>query len=261
MQDIIDLARYPLDRPDSADWQSLVSECRDTLARDGLFNLPGFLRPGAVTRAVETLTPLFASDAFTHSRQHNIYFKPDLPDLPPDHPALRQISTVNHTLCADQLAQTDLTTLYNWPPFAGFLAAVMGRNQLYPMDDPLARVNAMAYRDGEALNWHFDRSEFTTTLLLQAPQSGGAFEYVRDLRTVDDANYDGVAALLSGEIEPITMPLQAGTLNVFRGRNTAHRVTPVSGPTDRIIVVFSYFDRPGVVFSASERLGFYGRAD
>ncbi|KAG1702812.1 50S ribosomal protein L21 [Nymphon striatum] len=29
----------------------------------------------------------------------------------------------------------------------------------------------MAYKEGETLNWHFDRSEFTTTLLLQAPQS------------------------------------------------------------------------------------------
>ena len=260
MQDIIDLTRYPLDRPDSTDWQSLVSECRATLARDGLFNLPGFMLPGAVTRAVETLRPLFATGSFTHARRHNIYFQPDLPGLPPDHPALRQVTTVNHTLCADQLGQTDLRVLYDWPPFARFLAAVMGRQRLYPMDDPLAPVNAMAYRDGEALNWHFDRSEFTTTLLLQASRAGGAFEYVRDLRTEDDANYDGVAALLSGEVAPTTLPLQAGTLNVFRGRNTAHRVTPVAGPRDRIIAVFSYFDRPGVAFSAAERLGFYGRA-
>jgi hypothetical protein len=39
----------------------------------------------------------------------------------------------------------------------------------------LARVNAMQYGAGEGLNWHFDRSEFTTTLLLQAPKAGGAF--------------------------------------------------------------------------------------
>ena len=55
------------------------------------------------------------------------------------------------------------------------------------------------------------------------------------------------------------MPLQPGTLNVFRGRNTAHRVTPVRGKKSRMIAVFSYFDRPGVVFTESERLGFYGR--
>ena len=67
------------------------------------------------------------------------------------------------------------------------------------MPDPLARVNVMSYREGEALNWHFDRSEFTTTLLLQAPKAGGAFEYRSDLRTDTDPNYAGVARLLSGQ--------------------------------------------------------------
>ena len=57
------------------------------------------------------------------------------------------------------------------------------------------------------------------------------------------------------------MPLEPGTLNVFRGRNTAHRVTEVIGERPRIIAVFSYYERPGVTFSEEERLGFYGRAN
>jgi hypothetical protein len=56
------------------------------------------------------------------------------------------------------------------------------------------------------------------------------------------------------------MAAKAGTLNVFRGKNTAHRVTPVAGPVDRIIAVFSYYETPGVRFSDEERIGFYGRA-
>jgi len=36
-------------------------------------------------------------------------------------------------------------------------------------------------------------------------------------------------------------------------------VTPVRGDKERIIAVFSYYERPGVNFSAEERLGFYGR--
>ena len=56
-----------------------------------------------------------------------------------------------------------------------------------------------------------------------------------------------------------TLPLAPGTLNVFKGRNTAHRVTPVEGDGARIIAVFSYYETPDVVFSDAERLGFYGR--
>ena len=57
-----------------------------------------------------------------------------------------------------------------------------------------------------------------------------------------------------------TLKLRAGALNVFRGKNTAHMVSTVRGTRERIIAVFSYFDRPGVVFSKEEQTGFYGRA-
>ena len=261
MHTILDLKRYPLDRPESPDFEELVATCRAQLDENGLFNLPGFINASTVTETVSALTPRFAAGAFTHSRRHNIYFKPQIDGLPADHPALVKLTTINQTLCADQLADTDLSALYHWPPFAHFLATVMGQPELYPMVDPLAAMNAMAYHEGNALNWHFDRSEFTTTLLLQAPDAGGAFEYAKELRSDTDPNYDGVADLLTGRLAATRMPLTAGTLNVFKGRNTAHRVTPVKGKTARMIAVFSYFDRPGVMFSDQERLGFYGRTE
>ena len=118
----------------------------------------------------------------------------------------------------------------------------------------------MAYGAGERLNWHFDRAEFTITILLQAPLSGGEFRYRSGLRSDSDPNYEGVARLLTGHDERVqTLPLAPGTLNVFKGKNTAHRVTPVEGDRARIIAVFSYYERPDVAFSDRERLGFYGR--
>ncbi|MGC1496924.1 MAG: 2OG-Fe(II) oxygenase [Sulfitobacter sp.] len=259
MQDIIDIERYPLDQADGPRYEALVKRARLDLAENGMFNLPGFLKDTARMHCVQSLLPRFAKDAFRHKRHHNIYFRNDIADLPADHPALAQCETVNSTLCGDQLADTVLDTLYKWPPFAAFLADVMEMPALYPMDDPLARLNAMAYGEGEALNWHFDRSEFTTTLLLQSPDRGGEFEYASDLRSDTDPNYQGVADLLAGKLPRQIAQLTAGTLNVFRGKNTAHRVTPTSGANPRMIAVFSYFDRPGVVFSEKEQLGFYGR--
>ncbi len=70
-----------------------------------------------------------------------------------------------------------------------------------------------------------------------------------------------MAELLEGRDPQVKrIRLQAGTLNVFRGKNTAHRVTTVKGAVDRFIAVFSYYEKPGVMFSDAERLGFYGRA-
>lgn len=262
MQDAVDLRRYPLDRSESAEWVALVERCRAALRRDGMFNLEGFMPPAAAHAAAEALAQQFAGEAFRHARTHNIYFRDDIPGLAPDHPALARFETSNDTLCWDQLAGTALDRLYRWPAFARFLAATMGRAALYPMDDPLAGLNVMSYGPGQALNWHFDRAEFTTTLLLQAPETGGAFLYRRDLRSGDDFAPEGVARLLAGEDPEVrTLRLTPGTLNVFKGRNTAHRVNEVQGPRTRIIAVFSFFEEQGVAMSPDERRGFYGRAE
>ena len=80
------------------------------------------------------------------------------------------------------------------------------------------------------------------------------------IRSDADPNYEGVGRLLAGGDDEVrTLPLAPGTLNVFKGRNTAHRVTPTEGHRARIIAVFSYYETPDVSFSDAERLGFYGR--
>ena len=250
---------YPLDRPGDAAYRSLVERCRRDLTRDGMFNLDSFVAPETCADLCAMLLPRSAAEGFRHARRHNIYFRDDLP-LAADHPALRKVETINRTLCADQLQDTALAALYLDTDFIRFLADVMDKPALFPMADALAPVNVMAYHAGEALNWHFDRSEFTTTLLLQAPEQGGAFEYRTDLRSADEPNYDGVARLLRGEDpDQRSLTLAPGTLNVFRGRNTPHRVTPVEGDRARLIAVFSYFEQPGVRFTEAEQRGFYGR--
>ncbi len=260
MDKLLDLERFPLDRPQCHEYTNLVARCQDDLATSGMFNLVDFLRAGVSQACADALSEPMANASFTHKRHHNIYFKKSIPDLPVDHPALREFHTINHTLCADQLVGNAVMEIYQWAPLAAFLARVLGKNMLYQMEDQLAAVNVMAYRHGEALNWHFDRAEFTTTLLLQASEKGGEFEYSTNLRSDKDPNYDGVAKLLNGQSSKISIinPV-AGTLNVFRGINTPHRVTPIGGKRDRMIAVYSYYDRPGVVFSASEQTGFYGR--
>lgn len=261
MHNILDLENYPIDRPGTPEWQALVNRCRADLAADGMFNLAGFMRPEVAMEAARALAPKFASESFRHERAHNIYFLKSVPGLPEEHPALARFQTSNDTLCLDQMTDSAMAQLYNWPEFGQFLAAVMDKPALYTMADPLAGVNVMSYTEGQTLNWHFDRSEFTTTVLLQAPEQGGAFIYRTDLRCDDDPNYEGVARLLNGEDPDVrTMDLTPGTLNVFRGKNTPHKVGDVKGRTPRVISVYSFFDHPGVTFTDEERIGFYGRA-
>jgi hypothetical protein len=260
MRHLLDLDRWPLHELDGLQGQALVARCRDELRGVGMFSLDALIRPDALETAVAEVAPVLGTAAFTHSRDHNIYFVDEIDGLAPDHPALGRIRTVNHTICGDQIPDSVITRIYEWQPLIDFLAATMGKPGLYPMADPLGRINVMAYHEGEQLNWHFDRAEFTTTVVLQAPCSGGEFRYRSALRSESDPNYDGVARLLAGQDERVqTFALEPGTLNVFMGKNTAHRVTPVEGDRPRIVAVFSYYETPGFAFSDAERVGFYGR--
>ncbi len=260
MNDLLDLDQYPLHRLDGDAGQALIRRCRATLERDGMFTLQGLLRRPAIEQMLPDILEKLERESFTHARRHNIYFDDEIGGLDADHPALARVETVNHTLCGDQIGDS-LIRVYRSRELIDFLAAVMQKQSLYVMDDALACANVLAYGEGEGLNWHFDRSEFTTTLLLQAPEQGGEFQYRRNLRSDADPNYAGVARLLLGEDPAVqTLPLGAGDLNVFRGKNTAHRVSAPRGERARVVAVFSYYETPGRVFSAEENLGFYGRS-
>jgi len=260
MRDALDLDRYPLDQPASAAFDALVVRCRGRLEAEGMFNLDGFVRGDIIREAASQLAPLFKSSAWRHAREHNVYFLPRVEGIEDSHPALRKFKTINHTLCDDQLKETFIHRLYEWQPLVDFIARVLRLPKLYLMEDPLARANVMEYRAGEALNWHFDRSRYTTTLLIQPAERGGEFQYCSELRADGAPNYDEVGRVLSGDTDRIRVnPLSAGTLNVFAGKNSLHRVSTVEGDRSRMIAVFSYYERPGVLFSDRERLGFYGR--
>lgn len=258
---LIDNKEYPLDQNNSSKCLDLIDRGQTQLEMTGVFSLPGFLPLRTVDRCIAELKPIVDQASFTHSRKHNIYFDDDCKAISDDHPALVRLETTNRTVCADQIEFSLLWKLYHWQPMIDFLAAVVGKEHLYPMADPLARINVTSFWEGDQLNWHFDRAEFTITLLLQQPESGGVFQYRRNLRSDSDLNLEGVGRLLNGDDDQVcSMHTEPGTLTIFRGKNTAHRVSPVEGDRMRIVAVLSYFDSAGVCFTEAERLGFYGRS-
>ncbi len=138
---------------------------------------------------------------------------------------------------------------------------MLNESALYPYADPLSSINLHYAAQGQELGWHFDNSSFAITLLLQKPQAGGLFQYVRDLRDADagEMNYDGVAAVLDQTHTPDALAIDAGDLVLFRGRNSLHRVTPTEGDITRMLAVLAYNTQPGIALSETARLTFYGR--
>jgi predicted 2-oxoglutarate/Fe(II)-dependent dioxygenase YbiX len=151
--------------------------------------------------------------------------------------------------------------LYDSDEFRGFLCSVLEEKALYKYDDNLSSINIHYANDGQELGWHFDNSSFAITLLIQKPEAGGEFEYIRDFRNSknNDNNYDQVLDLINGQSKPKKLNMENGSLVLFRGKDAIHRVTPTIGGRTRILSVLAYNASAGVKLSESARMTFFGK--
>jgi hypothetical protein len=259
-QDLIDLARYPIDRLADQPGRRLVADCRRRFGGDGALALSGFVRADAVAGMRDEALAL-APLAHPGEKRHNVYLIDRDLQYPDEHPRNRVQSTQISTV-ADDLIPRDsrLQALYDWPPLRSFLAAVLEKPALHPYADPLASLNVTIGRPGEQLGWHFDNADFATTLMLQDAESGGQFEYCPGVRAPADEGYAAVEQILAGTYGDVRrLPMAPGTLVLFRGRFALHRVTPIAGRRPRLMAVLSYDTEPGIMLSEPTRMTFYGR--
>lgn len=252
---IIDPLACPLDD------RAFIAACRRRLDETGVVTIPGFLRPRAIADLVAEAEAA-APNAFFTSATHNVYLTRPDPSLGPDHVFNRQISSSKGCITTDQVpAESGLHAIYDSAAFRDFIAGIVGETAMHEYADPLSSINVHYAAAGQELGWHFDNSSFAVTLLLQAPEAGGEFQYVRDLRDADsgELNFTGVAAVLDQKRMPEILEVGPGTLVLFRGRNSMHRVTPTIGRRTRILVVLAYNTEPGIALSEAARMTFYGR--
>lgn len=255
----IDTERYPIAEPGAAR-DELVASLRSALDRDGCAVLHGFVRPERLPELVaecDRVAP-FGHRNFTRT---NPYFTADRPDLPAGHPLRRFYDRSNAFVPADHFgADSILRAIYEWPAFAPFVQAALGETDFHRYADPLADVIVNLAEEGGGFPWHFDTNNYTVTLAIQNADHGGDFEFSPNLRTPTDEHYAGVEAVLDGDPDLIrTLHLQPGDLQIFKGRYSLHRVTPLRGATLRYVAIFSYVEVEGMVGSPERTLELYGR--
>jgi hypothetical protein len=185
------------------------------------------------------------------SSQRNVYLnRTPSPDLPDDHPE-NIFAGASYRMIGAHLLPDDLAIkgLYYWPPMQRFIADIVGITELYPSADPYQPVNVICFGEGDQSAWHFDSDNaFTITLMLQSPESGGQFEIAPNTRTDSDPNTEELSRVLLGErSNVVSLERQEGALVIFRGCQSAHRVTPVEGSRLRLMCVMVYELEPGIV--------------
>ncbi|HEX5613880.1 MAG TPA: hypothetical protein VFZ83_01880 [Acidimicrobiia bacterium] len=258
----VDLDRYPIVDPGEARTR-VVEAARASLRERGVAIFPGFIRPDVVA---EIAAEVVALEGRTHLE--DVWGTPylELPDesFPDAHPRHTAVHSRTGVLAYDLVpADSPARALYEWDGLLDLLADVLERRPLYRMADPLGALNLTIMRDGHVQGWHYDSTDFVVSLSVASSERGGEFECARDIRDDQNEHYDEVARVLAGTADDLVevYPMTPGTMMVFAGRRSLHRVAPVRGNAPRIVALFGYDTTPGANSSDLLKLVRYGRTE
>ncbi len=262
LHDLVDLGRYPIDCPGSRAYDQLISDLRRELDQDGCAVLPGFVHAEGVQLLVREAEAT-ASKAHRSFNRTNAYFTQDNPQLAAEHPVRRFYDRSNAFVPADNFEKSGpLRRLYEYEGFLPFVRAALDEppDRFFRYDDPLADVIINVVEEGQGFPWHFDTNNYTVTLAIQNGEAGGAFEYVPNLRSSNDENFETVASVLDGNRARVRqLELQPGDLQIFKGRYALHRVAPVQGARSRYVGIFSFVEAEGMCGGVERTRQLYGR--
>jgi hypothetical protein len=260
---IIDLDRYPIADLTTETARQVIDAARTDLARNGVAIFPGFVQAEVVAKMARSALAL-------KPRAHleDVWGTPylELPDesMPDGHPRRTSVHSLTWCVAYDLIPPTSPSrVLYEWNGLTEFLGEVLERRPLYRMADPLGALNVTLMDEGHIQGWHYDSTDFVVSLALQASEHGGDFECARMIRDVGDENYPAVQRVLAGDGGGLveTYPMTPGTLMVFMGRNSLHRVAAVHGHNPRIVALLAYDTTPTANSSDLLKLVRYGRTE
>ena len=251
---LVNLQLYPIQE------SGYMQSCKTQLDSKGALVMEDFLNSKTIT-TLQTEAKEVRHLAYFCHQNHNAYLLDPDPNFPAKH--IRNLEQVSDKGCIthDQVPENSLLrTIYEWPDFRKFLKQVLGE-PVFPYADTLSSININYYEQGQQLGWHFDNASFAVTLMLQSPGQGGEFEYREKVRNSekDDSAFADTEAVIKGKLQPKTLAMGDGSLVLFRGRNSLHRVAPVVSEHARILVTLNFNTEPGIMLSELARMAFFGR--
>jgi len=261
LKTIVDLDRYPLHRPASSQWRTLVGNIHSALEDDGCSVLQGLINKSQLSR-LEQESCAAAPHAYYTTETVNAYNIAVDSEWDDDHPARITFERGNAFVARDLLPETGmLNRLYTSDAFQRFIAACFGVETVYELADPLAGLCVNVLVGGKEHPWHFDTNEFTVSLLTRGATTGGVFEFCPNIRRPDSENLDDVRAVLEGRAPRNVkrLVLRCGDLQLFCGRHSLHRVSRVATEDERHTAIFAYTEKPGVIGNVERTRQLFGR--
>lgn len=256
---LVNMALYPLDDDTDPRFGAVVEEARRQLAADGCACLKGFLGPDGLAAIAAEMEALAPRAYYTPHEYNTIHGRePDL-GFPEGHPRQVAHRFAYGVVTRDGIPDdTAMIALYRHRGFQRLLAACLDLPRIHESADPLRSVALNIMPDGGEFGWHYDASEFTLSLVIKSPKSGGEFEYYPNVRQLcDDKNYEIMRTIFEGSNVGVKkIRFGEGDIHIFRGKNTVHRVNKVSG--QRYSIIMCYSSAEGFVGKSESSRRFYG---
>lgn len=278
--------RYPwLADLSSTESTNAIEEAKLSYQQTGAVTFPEFLSSSALESSITDAREKEFS-AFTTDDVHTAYLRPINQSTNPKSVENYEMRTQVASIAFDELPKDSaLADVYRNPSLRELVARIVGKKEIFLSDDPLGCCSINVFRPGYHHSFHFDESEFSTTLMLQeSSQAGtGLFQYTTPLRDHPDdlalesvantiSEYTNVKSKFLESIEggtainpkPRTPPLHTlnfvpGTLSIFAGSKSLHRVTKVEGNCSRLVAVLTFASQPGFQNTPEVQKLFWGR--
>jgi len=265
LSDLLDLERYPLDRPDDPAITAAIGAARSALRSTGC----------AIIRGLVSREGVAALDAEITSQKHTTHYSTQVmnpyfhtamnPEFPMHHPVNTFIERSSGFIPGDSW-QPDgpMNSLFRSEALTRFVATCLDLDELHCYADPLAGLTANILDPGQQFTWHFDTNDFAVTVLVAEADGGGLFEYVPAIRSDGDEGFDRIQAVLDDDPAArkgvTTLDLCPGDMQIFRGRHSLHRVTRVAADSvSRHAAIFAYTAEAGVIGRVERTTQLFGR--
>ena len=231
-----------------------------------LVTFPNFITDEALSKCVEEARSQ-EDTAFTTDGSHTAHLLPVVPSLPSDSVRNYEMRTKVASIAFDELPTgSQLASLYRTDTLLKLVTSIVKNENkvLYLSEDPIGCCSINVFRPQYHHSFHFDESEFSTTLMLQeaSVEGTGLFQYTHPLRhDPDEMALESVAATLTEYDETVqgsgfcekemrppslhTLKFTPGTLSIFSGSKSLHRVTRVEGDRSRLVAIFTFASRQG----------------
>lgn len=257
--DLVDLERYPIADLSRGRGAAFLKDCQNKMEQQGWCSFDGFIKPEALAALATEANGLLPHAE--HLTIRRTIYQTDADEVAVSGDANNK-AMEHHSvqLADDQIpADTAIQRLYKSELLTDFVRQVQKKSVLYRCTDEFQALNIVAIEPGNWHAWHYDVTECTVTLLLQAAEEGGEFMFLPNCRTDDGEDRETVDRFMAGDLSVAkTFSRGGGTFTLFRGGYSLHGVTKVEKSRPRITAIFTYSEDPNSDISDDINIRIYG---